>query len=328
MGERKWTISLILLFVLFLYVLIHFVINTIHIEKTVQDLEDRKIVTKNKSHFIFISQEYDNPYWRKVEQGADDAADRLGVSLEYVGPFRTSAEEQIKLLEKAIASQVDGIIVQSLDEKTFTPVINKAISQHIPVITIDTDAPKSNRIAYVGTDNYAAGEQLGKTVAKFTKGSGKIGVIIGSDSSESQQMRLNGFLTIIKKYPKLHVVDILPSNISKIQATLQSESMLRNYKDISIMVGTSALDAVGILNATKNLHENKIKIFGFDDLEETLQAVSNQSIQATIIQKPNEMGFQSVRLLVDSLQGRGINKENFTPTEVVTKKNVYQEEKR
>ncbi|MBO9131056.1 sugar-binding protein [Bacillus sp. 165] len=322
MEEKKWSISLSLLFLLFVYVLIHFEINANNIENAVQKLQGREVDSKKKLHFVLISQEFDNPYWRKVQQGANVAAKNSNVNVEYIGPLRTSPEEQIKLLEKAIASQVDGIIVQSLDEKTFAPVIDKAVSQHIPVITIDTDAPKSKRIAYVGTNNFSAGEQLGKIVAAKTNGVGKIGIIIGSEKSESQQMRLNGFLNVVKKYPKLQVKAIETSNISIIQAKLQAENMLRNNTDVSIMVGTSALDAIGILNASKNLKLNKIEIFGFDDIEGTLQAVRNESIRATVIQKPYEMGLQSVRLLIDSLQGKVIEKENFTPTEVVTKETL------
>ncbi|WP_088067375.1 sugar-binding protein [Gottfriedia luciferensis] len=322
MEEKKWVISLSVLFLLFVYVLIHFEINANNIEKSVQKLQNREVETNKKLHFVLISQEFDNPYWRKVQQGADVAAKNYGVNVEYIGPLRTSPEEQIKLLEKAIASQVDGIIVQSLDEKTFAPVINKAVSQQIPVITIDTDAPKSKRIAYVGTNNFDAGEQLGRIVAEETNGVGKIGIIIGSEKSESQQMRLNGFLSVVRNYPKLIVKDVVSSNISIIQAKLQAESMLRNNKDISIMVGTSALDAIGILNASKNLKLNQVEIFGFDNIEGTLQAVQNESIKATVIQKPYEMGFQSVRLLIDSLHGKAINKENFTPTEVVTKETL------
>ncbi|GAA3330569.1 hypothetical protein GCM10020331_083650 [Ectobacillus funiculus] len=73
-------------------------------------------------------------------------------------------------MKKAIVSKVDGIVVQSLDEQMFAPIINKAVNENIPVVTIDTDSPKSERVAYVGTDNYTAGEKLGEVVAEMTGG--------------------------------------------------------------------------------------------------------------------------------------------------------------
>ncbi|GAA3330567.1 hypothetical protein GCM10020331_083640 [Ectobacillus funiculus] len=83
----------------------------------------------------------------------------------------------------------------------------------------------------------------------------------------------------------MKVVEVMSSNISQIQAVLQGESMLKKHPDMSIMVGMSALDAIGILNATTNMRRNNVQIFGFDDVEETLQAISNGHIRATIVQK-------------------------------------------
>lgn len=327
MGNKKWTASLIVLFVIFMYVLMRFAENASHIANAVESLSANKKVKAKTPHLALIAQELDNPYWRNIEDGAKAAAETYHVQVEYIAPLRTSVEEQLKLFEKAIASRVDGIVVQSLDEQTFAPIINKAVAAHIPVVTIDTDSPMSQRMAYVGTDNYAAGEKLGETVTDMTGGKGEIGVIIGSETSPSQKLRFDGFLSVIQKHPEMKIVDIEPSNISKIQAVLQTESILRKYPDISVMVGMSALDAAGILNAVTNLRNNHVQIFGFDDVEETLQAISNGRIQATIVQKPFRMGFESIKLLSQYLQGKKTQVENFTPTEVITKNNVYLEEK-
>lgn len=326
MGSKRWTASLIVLFVLFVYVLIRFAANTNNIEKAVESLKTTQKAKGKTAHFILIAQELDNPYWRKIEQGAKKAALTYNVQVEYIAPLQTSVEEQMKLFEKAIVSKVDGIVVQSLDEQIFAPIINKAVKEHIPVVTIDTDSPKSERVAYVGTDNYTAGEKLGEAVAEMTGGEGEIGVIIGSETSTSQKLRFNGFLSVVQKYPQMKVVEVKSSNISKIQAVLQAESMLKKHPDISIMVGMSALDAIGILNATTNMRRNNVQIFGFDDVEETLQAISNGHIQATIVQKPFDMGFQSIKILRQHLQGKAMKVEHFTPTEVITKNNIHLEE--
>jgi ribose transport system substrate-binding protein len=322
MMKNKWTISLFTLFLIFVYVFLQFIWTTNQLEETVKNLNERTLSDEEPLHFILIAQELDNPYWRKIEQGAQDAADNLQVAVEYVAPFRTSMEEQIKLLEKAIASQVDGIIVQSLDEETFTPIINKAISRNIPIITIDTDAPTSQRISYVGTDNYAAGQLLGETVVKRTTGIRKVGVIIGSDTSENQKARLQGFLSIIEQHPRLEVVDVKVSNISRIQASIQAEIMLKQHPEISVLVGTSALDAIGMSLATKILQRDDIDIFGFDDVEETLIAIKEGKILATVIQKPYEMGYLAVLLMYDYLHGKRIPEIYYTSSEAVDKSSM------
>ncbi|GGJ57106.1 ribose transport system substrate-binding protein [Anoxybacillus voinovskiensis] len=325
MTNKRWTISLIVLFFLFLYVLFHFVAATQEMERTVEKLKQTSKKAESLPHFVLISQEFDNPYWRKVEQGAKEAAKQYHVNVEYIGPLRTSMDEQMKLLEKAIASGVDGIIVQSLNDARFTPLINKAMARNIPVITIDTDAPKSHRLAYVGTNNFEAGQLLGKAVASRVAGKNKIGVIIGSETSANQQLRLQGFQSIITQHPELSITVVSASNISRIQASIQAEKMLLTHPDITVMVGTSALDAIGILMATKNLDRRDVKIFGFDDVEETLEAIKQRKIVATVIQKPYDMGFSAVKLMVEHLAGKPIANEYFTATEIVDATNIEQE---
>jgi len=325
MSNKRWTLTFLFLIILFLYVFIQFIWTSKQMEETVEALDKRVSLHEEPPHFILIAQEFDNPYWRKVEKGAQDAAKKFQVEVEYVAPLRTSIVEQIKLLEKAIASKVDGIIVQSLDEEAFTPIINKAISKNIPIITIDTDAKASRRLSYVGTDNFAAGQLLGKTVVDMTTGQHKIGVIIGSESSDNQQERLDGFLSVIKQHPRLEVVEVQASNISRIQASIQADIMLRKYPDISVMVGTSALDAIGMTVAVKNLQRSDIQIFGFDDVEETLLAIKKGEITATIIQKPYEMGFIAVQLMSKHLQGQPIPNVYFTSSKKVDASNVQME---
>lgn len=325
MKLDKWILSFTILLILFVYVLLRYEASSNNIERAIESLSINNEMKVDKKHFILIGQEYDNPYWKSVEKGARDSAKKYDLNIEYVAPLRTSVDEQLKLLEKAVASKVDGIIVQSLDNKTFTPIINQAIAKNIPVVTIDTDAPNSLRKSYIGTDNYEAGIRLGQTVAEMSLGKGNIGIIIGSEYSESQKMRLNGLLNVFKQYPNLHVIDRSSSNISKIQASLQAERMLRKHDEINIMIGISALDAIGILNATNSIVDREIQIFGFDGIEETMKGIIDHKIQATIVQKPYDMGYQGVKLLFESINGKEIVKINYTPTEVITSGNVLEE---
>jgi ribose transport system substrate-binding protein len=113
------------------------------------------------------------------------------------------------------------------------------------------------------------------------------------------------------------------SNISRIQAAQAAEQLLRQHPGINVMVGTSALDAVGILQAVKTLGvQERVRIFGFDDLEETKQAIARGEIVATVIQKPDEMGREAVRQLHAYFEGVPLEMNHFTPYEVLDRSNV------
>lgn len=323
MRDRYWTLLLLVLSLVFIILLSQFIFTANGLKLSVKKLDEvNKKSPYSNEHLVLIAQEYGNPYWIAIEKGAKDAGKQFNIYVEYRGPIQSNMDEQLKLLEKSIAENVDGIIVQSLNNEKFTPLINKAMSKGIPVITIDTDAPSSNRLSYVGTDNYNAGQELGYRVLKETSGKGKIGVIIGDITAENQKLRLNGFKSVIEKQTNMEIIEVLSSNISRIKAGQQAEKILRNHPEITILVGTSALDAVGMLEATENLNRIDVQIFGFDDIDDTLHAIKENKIVATVVQKPYQIGYKSVSLLNDYFKGLSIPNEAYTEITIIDSTNV------
>ncbi|WP_237167824.1 sugar-binding protein [Paenibacillus yonginensis] len=308
------------------YLFISFAHHSSKMGSIVKKLEGRPGTGEHRYHIVLIEQERYNPYWVRVEKGADQAASQLGMDIEFAGAIRNNMEEQLSLLEKAIAARVDAIIVQGLNEENFTPVIDKAVRRGIPVITIDTDAPGSKRLAYVGTDNEAAGERLGRLIVETSGGAGKVGVIIGSDQAESQLQRLNGLKKVVADYKGLEVVEVRSSNISHMQAIQQAANMLMRHPDITIMVGTSATDAMGVLQATQSLKRDSVKIIGFDNQKETLDAISRGQIEASVAQQPFLMGQMAVQLLHEHFEGKQLQSDYFTDVKVLDKSNAQEGE--
>lgn len=319
MSDKKWALALAVLFMAFIYLLVQFMMSNYKNQALVQRLIENETNPRSRPHVMLISQELDNPYWRTVEKGARDAADQLGIALEYVGPLRLNQDEQTKLLEKAIAAKVDAILLQGVRSIAYSRLINKAVEQGIPVITVDTDSPDSKRIAYVGSDNIASGARLGRLVKDTHTGPGKIGIILGSNLAENQMLRLEGFRSVISTQRDLQIVDIRASNLSRIEAAQKTAEMLFMHADINIIVGLSELDAGGILQAVRNSGlEGKIDIFGFDDSEGTKEALQRGEIRATIVQKPYQMGHEALSLLHLVLQGEHPAGNHYTSYEVLS----------
>lgn len=310
--NKQWKAGTILLLLLFLYFFGQFFMTTYQIQHSVNQIKYVAPVPENRKHITVISQELDNPYWKTVEKGAKEAAAKYGMQMEYIGPIRINPDEQLALMDKAIASQSDGLIVQGSKEKAFLSLMKKAEDHHIPVIAVDTDTPANSKISYVGTDNFASGQALGRAIATGIKGRGEVGIILGSATAENHQLRLKGILSVLKEHPEIKQVSVQTSNISRIQSARQAEKMILKYPNIKAIAGTSALDGVGILQAVKNLNRQDIQIYGFDELEETKKAIKKGEIRASIAQRPYRMGFESIKLLADYYQKKHVPKEHFT----------------
>lgn len=323
MSKRIWVVGLIILIGIFGYILTQFLSSTLAIERLINQLEDEAEINQNQNqnqpvkHVVLIAQELDNPFWRTVEQGAKEAASQLGMEIEYTGPIRIHPEGQIKLLEKAIASKPDAILAQGMNDSQFNKLTGKAIDQGIPVVAVDSDAPNSRRLAYVGTDNLEAGRQMGELVVKDANRKGKIGIIIGSEFADNQKLRLEGFLSVIRDRPGFGVADIRSSNISRIEAASEAKAILSRHPDISVMIGFSAWDAVGIVEGLQAQQHGEISVFGFDDVEATRRAIARGDITASIVQQPKAIGYEAVALLQRIFEGKSYPLQQYTGMKVL-----------
>jgi ribose transport system substrate-binding protein len=273
--------------------------------------------------FAFIVPYAGLPYWTDVQKGLEAADKEFGTKTDYIGPATLNTEEQIRTMESAIVSKVDGIIVPSLDAIAFKPVIDKAVEAGIPVITVDGDSPDSKRSSYIGTSNYDAGIEAGKAMIAATGGNATIGIITGALDSVNVNQRVDGFKEAIKDEPGMKVVAVESSNADLMQATEKAQALLQAYPEINAMFGTTSLDMVG---AAKIVEEKKltgkITLLNFDDLPQTLDYIKKGVIYGTVTQQPFQMGYLSVKNLKDLVEGKAIQDRIDTGVTIVTKENV------
>lgn len=314
MSNRRWSISLLALTVIFLCLLLQFLFSTLRIRELVKPPSEASNTAPR--HIVLISQELDNPYWRSVEQGARAAAQQNSWELEYTGSFRINPAEQTKLLEKAIAAKADAILVQGLGDPQYRQWIDKAMDQGIAVLTVDTDEPDSKRLSYVGTDNEEAGRQMGELIAQKIGKTGSIGVLVGS-TADSQRLRLQGLQEAIQLYPDLTITEVRTSNISRLQAEQQATELLTKHPQIQIMAGLSALDGIGIMKATERTGRPTLNIFAFDDLQETVDGIRQCKITSSIVQQPYQIGYDAIKLLEQHWSGQAPEKQHYISTTVL-----------
>lgn len=320
MSNRKWNLSIVMLFAIFATLMLSFLFSMLRIRDMIEPLRSTSNNTDPiRRHVVLISQELDNPYWRSIEEGAREAAKKFDINLEYSGPFRINPDEQITLFKKAIATKADAILIQGINNPIYRSLIETARNQGIPVITIDTDEPTSSRLSYVGTDNFEAGKRMGELVVQATGTKASIGVLIGNESADNQQQRLEGFRSVINKVERFTIVDVRSSNISRLQAADQAETILTNHPEVRYMVGLSSLDGLGILDATQRANLQDIHIFAFDDLEETQQEIAQCKIETTIVQQPNRMGYDAISLIHDFFQNKTIQPHHFTEITILNR---------
>jgi ribose transport system substrate-binding protein len=249
--------------------------------------------------YVFVSFNTSLPYWQEAEAGLNDSAKQLGVKAELTGPAAFSPNEELTAFQQAVAQKPSGILLSASNPEIFKAPINAAILQGIPVVCVDADVPSSNRVLFVGTDNFRAGQESGKRMGELLVGKGNV-VVITIPGQFNLDERLRGVNEALKKFPGI-----------KIAKTIDDKGDSRNaYDAINILFqgkdkpdGIIGLEASGGEGAADALHRvdltGKIPIVAFDKDPETLDWIQRGAITATVVQKPYVMSFYGLKFLDD-----------------------------
>lgn len=277
-------------------------------------------------HFALIAEESDNDYWRLIEEGAKKAASENNIYLEYVAPQKADNDQALMLLDRMISAKVDGIITQGIEGPHFVDLVHKGIERGIPITTIDTDVTSSERKAYVGSDNFHAGKQLGEAIIKYTTDEQYVGIVTGRQDAVNQQERVDGLKEAVADYPRIKVVATEVSNITKTGAAKATYSLLKEHPEITALAGTSALDGVGMVEGLKDIAPNKdVYVAAFDILPETLELIKENKINATIAQYPEEMGYDAIGVMMDLQAKDMLENEKYTKTRIIRQEDLRNE---
>lgn len=289
-------------------------------------------MTKPQYHFYVIAQNSVDPFWREVKQGIEDAAKQHNVVVEFNAPRFNNPQEELKYLDIAVISNVDGIITHVSSGFDFTKLINRAYRNGIPVVTIENDDKGSNRSAFIGTNSFLLGKEAAELMIEATGGKANIAIIASSDFEPdviSQNIKINGFLTTIKEYPDMHVKQIYTSKMGILSAEEITQDIVNNRPDINAILTMNTVDTLGSAQLIVDHNEvGNITLIGYGDTKNILRYIEKRVIYGTVMSDPYKMGFESLKALIDIKEGNSVSTFIDTGVKVITQENFYEYEKK
>ena len=265
-------------------------------------------------------------FWVIARKGTEKAAtDIPNIEVEFRIPADGTAAEQQRVVDDLLATGIHGIAISPVDPANQTAMLNRAASQTL-VVTQDSDAPNTNRVCYIGTDNVAAGRQAGELVKEALPQGGKIMVFVGVLDAANAQQRYQGLKEALAG-SNVQIIDVRTDGTDRVRAKSNASDTLVNNPDIAGMVGLWSYNGPAILNAIKEANKvDKVKIIAFDEEEDTLTGIKDGAIYATVVQQPYEFGYRSMQLMAKYLDGDKsqipAGKQIFIPTIAVKKADV------
>ena len=242
-------------------------------------------------------------FWKLAEAGVRKAQRELpNHELLFKYPERGDAAIQQRLLEDLMAAGVAAVAVSVLDPKTQIDMLNK-IGSSVPLLTFDSDAPSSKRLAYIGSSNTDLGRNAGQIAAKAMPRGGKCMGFVGNTGSDNARERIDGFKEVAAKH-NIQMVDVRTDDHDQARARANVDDVLVARPEINCMVGFYSYNPPRIYEALRDSGKlGKITVIAFDEDPITLGAVKEGAFAGTVVQQPYEWGYQGMKLLAEVQKG-------------------------
>ena len=281
-------------------------------------------------------------FWTIAKMGAEKAGQDLGVDVTVVMP--NGMTDQTRKIEDMLTRGIDGIAISPIDPANQIDILNKA-AQETTLITHDSDAPNSNRLMYIGMDNYKAGLMCGELARQALPEGGEIMILVGRTDQDNAKGRRQGCIdaflgrkpdasradplgeTLTSEDGKYTVLGTLTDQFDRAKGKANAEDTLTRHPDISAMVGLFTYNPPLIMEALDRAGKlGTVKVIAFDENEVSLQGIIDGSVVGTVVQDPFQYGYESVRVLKELHQENTSvipeNKFIDIPARVIDAKNV------
>ncbi|MGI4951763.1 MAG: sugar-binding protein [Janthinobacterium lividum] len=265
-------------------------------------------------------------FWTIARRGIEKAnKEHPEYDMQMIIPGQASAAEQRRIMDELIARQVAGVAISAINPASSTDALNRVASQAV-LFTTDSDAPASNRVVYIGTDNVAAGREAGAQMKKALPKGGKAMLFVGTMDADNARERVQGIREALTG-GNIEILDVRTDDSDFARAKRNAEDTLSRYADLGLMVGLWAYNTPQIYQAVKQAgRESNVKVVGFDEDALTLRGVADGTIFSTVVQQPFEFGYQSMIGMVKYLSGDKswipANKQIIIPTRIIDGSNV------
>lgn len=267
----------------------------------------------------------ENGYWVVIAESISAAGAELDIDVRVMTPrVNYDLTQIIDLIRQDTYARVDAIIVQGMDDPDYVASLAAAHEAGIQVVLVDTDADLGFEHLYVGTDNRAAGQSLGRFAAETTGGTATIAVITGAKGYSNVAERLQGLEDIVDTEPGMRIVDVAHGNYESLTVMTEYNRILREHPEVDTLV---CLEGTGGQVLSQMLTPEQCPLahfFAFDPTADALSGLESGLIDGVLVQDQDRMG----RLTVEEIQryaaGDGYSTMVlYTPTHIITPGEVF-----
>ena len=261
-------------------------------------------------------------FWQTVKEGVETASKDFNVDVTILGPMsETQVDEQIQIVQDAIHSKPDVIVLAAADYDRLVPVAREVKAAGIPLVTIDSFINSNDANTKIGTDNYKAGQKAGAALMEHLSPGSRVVImsyIQGASTAIDRESGVRDFLQ-----GKAQIKGAVYSSGEPDIAYEQAIQLLRTDTDVKGIVALNDPTTIGAARALSELgREGDVALIGFDNSQIVLESVQASVVRATIVQKPFNMGYLGIKVALELVEGKPVDPVIDTGSQVINRQNM------
>ncbi len=251
-------------------------------------------------YYAFITDDTESSFWQSIYKASFEEGLKKNAYVDMISENLSKDFTQYELMEIAIASRVDGIIVYANESDEMTELINKAAERSIPVVTVYGDCTHSDRLSFVGIGNYNLGREYGNLIVKmvnekiFSDSSIKVCILASANAEDSGQNILYAAIQeAIEEenennpgaHPRIEVslVAIDSTNNFSVEESVRSIFLGSKSKMPDIVVCLDEIDTTSVYQTVVDINAvGSVNILGYYDSEAVLKGIKRNVLYATV----------------------------------------------
>lgn len=268
-------------------------------------------------------------FWSVLRDGIQEAAQEFQANVRVLGPdAETNVQDQIAMLEEEIAREPHAIVLAATDAVRLVPTVQKIKQAGIPVIFVDSGiADSSLQSSLIATDNISAGKEAGQALLRQIDGSGEVAIINYVEGAASLIDREQGALLALQVDRRITYLGTFYSDGKEDKAYNTTTRLLKANPRLKGIIGMNEPTSVGAGRAIRDMGlTGQVKLIGFDSSVNEVKLLLDGSMQGTIIQRPFNMGYLSIKTALQAIEDNDVPESIDTGSVLITKENMYQEE--
>src|ERR1700757_1334703 len=257
-------------------------------------------LAQKKPRIVFITHgQTGDPFWDVVRKGAETAARETDADVQYQSPGKFDLVEMSHLIDAAVTTKPDGLIVSIPDVKALGQSIQAAVSAKIPVISINSGLEVSRQLGcmmHIGQEEESAGKAAGQRMKAI--GITEVMILNQETGNAGLDQRIKGFKNGFEG--PFHHVEVVAVTIEFKECHDTVVVYLGKHPGINGILALGPVAAEPTLKALSEMGEiDKIKLCTFDISPEIIQALSKKQMSFAVDQQQWLQGYLPVIFLAN-----------------------------